>query len=384
MNMETRAGEFIVQKTGYEAFVPKPLPPEPPLHFDDEMHFLISEADRNLGRLDAASNLLPNPKQFIRVYALKEAVFSSQIEGTQSTLNDILRGEAERTTSPKDLDRKETLNYETAMNHGIERLKEFPVSLRLIREIHAKLMDGVRGHEKEPGEFRRSQNWIGGTGPSDASFVPPPISELNKALSDLELFIHSETRLPHLVKSAVIHAQFETIHPFLDGNGRVGRLLITFLLMENGVLSEPILYPSLYFRANRAKYYTALQAVRTEGAWEKWVKFFLTAIGVSASDAYRRALEVVKFREFHRAMAAQKLSSRSTLNIQMLEQLFFTPYFQIGMMAGRLGVTVRTATRLTNEFEAAGLIHEVTGRQRDKIYRYTEYLELLNRDLQVI
>lgn len=266
-----RAGRWLQQSTGYRAFVPAPLPPEPPLQLDGPLQALLSQADRDLGRLDALATLLPNPDLFVAMYVRHEAVLSSQIEGTQSTLEDVLAFESDATldTTPKDVE--EVVNYVRAMNYGLARLAELPLSLRLLREIHAELMRGVRGGDKSPGEFRTSQNWIGGANSTlrTASFIPPPTHELMPALGQLERFLHeSRNQLPLLVRCALAHAQFETIHPFLDGNGRVGRLLITLMLCAEGALQRPLLYLSLYLKTHRAEYYDRLTAIRSQGHWE--------------------------------------------------------------------------------------------------------------------
>ena len=277
----TRAGRYVNQPTGYRAFIPTPLPPEPALDVGAELQGLLSAADRALGRLDGSVLTLPNPDLFVFMYVRKEAVLSSQIEGTQSSLQDLLAAEAELFDQdlPRDVD--EVVNYVRAMNHGLARLPDLPVSVRLIREIHSELMHGVRGGRLQPGELRTSQNWIGpgGCTLNTASFVPPPPHEVPGALGALEHFLHAEDHLPPLVKIALAHVQFETIHPFLDGNGRVGRLLITFLLTESGVLHKPVLYLSHYFRQHRQEYYEHLQAVRDRGAWEAWLTFFLGSSG---------------------------------------------------------------------------------------------------------
>jgi Fic family protein len=274
MSIPDRAGRYIQQSTGYRAFVPAPLPPDPPLAYDGELQTSLSTADRDLARLDAIAALLPNPDLFVAMYVRHEAVLSSQIEGTQSTLEDVLAFEADavRDDTPKDVE--EVVNYVRAMNHGLARLPELPLSLRLLREIHAELMQGVRGGDKSPGEFRISQNWIGGRNSTlaNASFVPPPPHELMNALGALEKFLHeARSRVPLLVRCGLAHAQFETIHPFLDGNGRVGRLLITLMLCEDGALSRPLLYLSLYLKAHRAEYYDRLTAIRAQGHWEQWL-----------------------------------------------------------------------------------------------------------------
>ncbi len=279
-NSKDRAGQYIQQPTGYKAFIPSDLPPNPSVGMDPEMWDLLSRADRALGRLDGSTEILPNPDLFVFMYVRKEAVLSSQIEGTQASLMDVLEFEAQAMDSGKPSDVEEVVNYVGAMNHGLQRLQELPLSLRLIREIHEKLLANVRGGERNPGEFRSRQNWIGPPGCklSEAFFVPPPPVEMMRALGELEKFLHDESPMPFLIKVGLAHAQFETIHPFLDGNGRVGRLLITFLLCEKGILKRPLLYLSWYFKKNRGEYYDKLQSVRDRGDWESWLKFFLKGV----------------------------------------------------------------------------------------------------------
>ncbi|MFM9103434.1 MAG: Fic family protein, partial [Cyanobium sp.] len=292
----TRAGQYRAQPSGYRAFIPAPLPPSPPLRLEGELQRLLSQADRALGRLDGSVQTLPNPDLFVFMYVRKEAVLSSQIEGTQSSLQDLLAAEANllgAESRPRDVD--EVVNYVRAMQHGLARLGELPVSIRLIREIHQELLQGVRGSHLTPGDLRRSQNWIdpGGCGLAEASFVPPPPEELPQALGELELFLHQQDDLPALLKIGLAHAQFETIHPFLDGNGRIGRLLITYLLTENGILHKPVLYLSHYFKRHRQAYYDHLQAVRDQGDWEGWLAFFLRGVAEVSAEATDTARKIL-------------------------------------------------------------------------------------------
>lgn len=274
-----RAGRYLKQASGYTAFVPAPLPPDPPVKIDLELSRLLSEADRALGRLDGVATVLPNPDLFVSMYVRQEAVLSSQIEGTQSTLEDVLQFEIDSKGRdfPKDI--REVVNYVRAMNFGLERLKTLPLSLRLIREIHGKLLEGVRGSTRTPGEFRTKQNWIGPAGCtlSNATFVPPPVPEMQAALDNAEKFLHDNS-LPLLIQCGLAHAQFETIHPFLDGNGRVGRLLVTFLLCQKRALERPLLYLSHYLKEHRAEYYDRLMAIRNDGDWEEWLMFFVRGV----------------------------------------------------------------------------------------------------------
>ncbi|MDR2006193.1 MAG: Fic family protein [Acidaminococcales bacterium] len=274
-----RAGTFIKQPGGYMAFIPLPLPPAPKLLMDNELISLLSNADRALGRLDGITQTLPNPELFVSMYIKKEAVLSAQIEGTQASLIDILNAD-ELKSKEKANDLAEIANYINAMSYGLKRLTEFPVSLRLLKEIHKILLYGVRGGQKQPGEFRTSQNWVGGHSSTIATavFIPPPVPEMKKAIADLEKYMHTSNNLPALIKIGLIHAQFETIHPFLDGNGRIGRLLIMFWLCWQEILSKPLLYLSYYFKINKMEYYDRLMAVRTNGDWESWLKFFWPAL----------------------------------------------------------------------------------------------------------
>ena len=378
-----RAGRYVQQATGYRAFVPEPLPPEPPIVFDGELLTWLSNADRDLARLDAIADVLPNPDLFVAMYVRHEAVLSSQIEGTQSTLEDVLAFETAATADDAPQDVEEVFNYVRAMNHGLRRLAEhFPLSLRLIREIHAELMHGggrkIRGGEKTPGEFRRTQNWIGGAGCTltTASFVPPPPHELMNALDGLEKFLHQGRHsLPLLVRCGLAHAQFETIHPFLDGNGRVGRLLITLLLCEEGALTRPLLYLSVFLKAHRAEYYDRLTAIRTHGHWEAWLKFFLRGISSTARAATRTARDIVALQAAHRAAVANNAYA-----LKLLDHLYQQPYVNAKTCAQVTGCSMPTAIKLLEDLRARTWLHETTGQQRNRVYRYQPYLDLFHRD----
>jgi Fic family protein len=373
-----RAGRFVQQTTGYKAFIPAPLPPDPPLAYSGELQTLLSEADRNIGRLDALASMLPNPDLFVAMYVRHEAVLSSQIEGTQSTLEDVLAFEADalRDDTPKDVE--EVVNYVRAMNHGLERLPDLPLSLRLLREIHGELMKGVRGGEKSPGEFRTSQNWIGGRGSTlrDASFIPPPPHELMNVLGQLENFLHAErTRVPLLIRCGLAHAQFETIHPFLDGNGRVGRLLITLMLCEERALSRPLLYLSLFLKAHRAEYYDRLTAIRTQGHWEQWLMFFLRGVSTTALAATQTAKDIVALRDAHRRDVAKNAKA-----LTLLDHLFRYPTVSVNSVAKLMGCTFPTAAKLVADFESRSWLFEVTGQERNRLWRYKPYLNLFHRE----
>jgi Fic family protein len=304
-----RTGQYVKQPTGYSAFIPSPLPPEPPIQIDDELTRLLSDADRATGRLDGVASVLPNRNFFVAMYVRQEAVLSSQIEGTQSTLEDVLQFEiySKGRDFPKDI--QEVVNYVRAMNYGLERLKTLPLSLRLIREIHGKLFEGVRGSNRTRGEFRTSQNWIGPAGCTltDATFVPPPVHEMHAALDNAEKFLHSNS-FPLLLQCGLAHAQFETIHPFLDGNGRVGRLLVTFLLCQRQALGRPLLYLSHYLKEHRAEYYDRLTAIRTDGEWEGWLKFFVRGVYEVSREATETARNILRLKEKHRRVLSAKLA----------------------------------------------------------------------------
>ena len=322
-----RAGRYIRQPTGYSAFIPASLPPSPPVCLEGELQALLSLADLALGRLDGSIQTLPNPDLFVFMYVRKEAVLSSQIEGTQSSLQDLLAAEARVLSPERPRDVDEVINYVGAMNHGLARLADLPVSVRLIREIHERLMHGVRGSHLTPGELRRSQNWIGpgGCTLAEAAFVPPPPDDVPRLLSDLERFLHAESDLPALIRIGLAHAQFETIHPFLDGNGRVGRLMITFLLCERHVLGRPVLYLSHYFKRHRAEYYERLQAVRDAGDWEGWLAFFLRGVADVSAQATETARRILALREAHRTVIAERLGRAAGNGHRVLQRLYDRP-----------------------------------------------------------
>lgn len=374
-----RAGVYVRQPSGYRAFVPAPLPPDPPVDVATRgLQVLLSRADRALGRLDGSVLTLPNPDLFVAMYVRKEAVLSSQIEGTQSSLQDLLAAEANifNDGSPGDVD--EVINYVAAMNGGLRRLDDLPVSVRLIREIHARLMDGVRGSHLTPGELRRTQNWVGpvGSSPSDAAFVPPPPEMVPDALGDLERFLHRDDDLPLLVKIGLAHAQLETIHPFLDGNGRVGRLLITFLLCERGVLAKPVLYLSHYFKRHRQSYYDHLQAVRDHGDWEGWLTFYLTGVGEVSLEATETARRILALREEHRATIADNLGRAAGSGHRVLEALYERPIVSVAEVRELTGTGFAAANTLVARLVDQGILVEITGNARNRRFRYEPYMRL--------
>jgi Fic family protein len=364
-----RAGQYIRQIEGYRAFIPAPLPPDPPPGLDAETINLLSKADRALGRLDGVTSILPNPDLFVAMFVRQEAVLSSQIEGTQSTLEDVLQFELDEkgVDLPKDIG--EVVNYVNAMNFGLGRLKDLPLCLRLIREIHGRLLQGVRGGEKTPGDFRRTQNWIGPAGCTlaTASFVPPPVHEMHPALDNLERFLQDTESFPVLIHCALAHAQFETIHPFIDGNGRVGRLLITFLLCQREILHRPLLYLSFYLKAHRAEYYDRLTAIRQSGDWEGWIKFFLRGVFEVSQAATDTARKILVLREEHRLRVKHQA---------LLDYLFEQPLVSIHMVQQRLGCGFPTASKYVEQFAEEGILRETTGFQRNRRYRYDPYLTL--------
>lgn len=374
-----RSGTFVKQKHGYRAFIPAPLPPDPPIVMDGELVRLLSAADRALGRLDGVATVLPNPELFVAMYVRQEAVLSSQIEGTQSTLEDVLEFEADGpsgTTAPQDVE--EVVNYVRAMQYGLRRMEELPLSLRLIQEIHGQLLQGVRGAERTPGEFRRSQNWIGPAGSTleTASFVPPPVHEMHSALGNFETFLHDEESVPVLLQCGLAHAQFETIHPFLDGNGRVGRLLITLLLCQRGILHRPLLYLSLFLKSNRSEYYDRLMAVRLHGHWEGWLKFFLRGVFDVSQSATQTAQAILHMREQHRQSISDKLGTRAAYGLKLLDILFEQPILSVQAVEERLECAYVTANKIIDQLAELDLLREFTGGQRNRRYRYEPYVAL--------
>ena len=374
-----RAGTVVKQTQGYEAFVPAPLPPKPPIEVDGEMLGVLSAADQALGRLDGVIQTVPNPDLFVAMYVRREAVLSSQIEGTQSTLEDLLAAELEPATPGLPDDVEEVVNYVRAMNYGLDRLSSLPLSKRLIREIHAELLRTGRGAHRMPGEFRRDQNWIGPEhAPIErATFVPPPVPDMHSALDAFERFLHEEQQLPVLIHVGLAHAQFETIHPFIDGNGRVGRLLITFLLVHRGVLHRPLLYLSHYLKRNRAEYYDRLTAIRQRGDWEGWLRFFLRGAAETATEATETARAILALREEHRELVQEQTGLNG---VRLLDFLFDRPLVNVNLVKDSLEISFATANNLVGEFERAGLLREITGGRRRRVFRYDSYLALLRED----
>ena len=377
-----RAGQYVRQRRGYQAFIPAPLPPEPPIQLEGDVRSLLSEADIALGRLDGTIQILPNPDLFMFMYVRKEAVLSSQIEGTQSSLQDLLAAEAQLFVEAGAKDVDEVINYVHAMNFGLERLNELPLSIRLLCEIHAQLLQGVRGSKLTPGELRTSQNWIGPAGCAlrEAVFVPPPPHEVPHALGQLELFLHQPGDLPALVWIGLAHAQFETIHPFLDGNGRIGRLLITFLLCQQKLLQKPVLYLSYYFKRHRERYYDELQAVRDRGTWESWLLFFLQGIVDVSQQATLTVRRILHLREEHQRLIIEHCGYAAGRCLQVLEHLYRHPIISINDVKRLTATAYPSANNLVKRMVECHILQEFTGQARNRKFGYQSYIELLQED----
>lgn len=368
----------------YKAFVPFPLPPDPPIVLDDETCHLLEKANRSLGRLDGVTSLLPSTYLFTYFYVRKEAVLSSQIEGTQSTLQELLLFENEDAPGVPMDDVQEVLNYVRALNHGLENIrgaKGLPLSLRLLREMHAILLAGGRGSAKTPGEFRTSQNWVGGSRPSNATYVPPPAEQLIACLDAFEKSLYDD-RTSVLIKAALCHVQFESIHPFQDGNGRLGRLLITLLLCAEEALQEPMLYLSLYFKSHRTEYYAHLQSVRETGDWEGWLKFFLVGVKETAQQAVDAAQEILRlFDADRRTIAGLGQQGHSTLRVHDVFQK--RPVMSVASARRMLeeltmGLSEPTVYSAVANLEKLGILSEITGKDRHRLYRYNQYMNILD------
>lgn len=367
-------GRVVRASQGYFAFVPSPLEPE--INLDIEIVRTLSDADRAISELAGIARTLPNPHLLIGPFVRREAVLSSRIEGTQASFSDLLLFEAANLRETEVPDVREVANYVRALEHGLARLNEFPLSLRLLREMHEKLMAGVRGGEQTPGEFRRSQNWIGPPGCTlmDATFVPPPVAEMEEALYSLEDYLHQESRLPTLIRLALIHYQFESIHPFLDGNGRVGRLLVTLLLCTEGVLSQPLLYLSAFFERHRNEYYDHLLAVSQQGEWVSWIKFFLRAVTAQSKDAIDRSDRLLSLWQRYREQLQEARSS--SLLLQLVDNLFELPVITNSLAAEKLSVTPRSAQLNIEKLVDASILREATGNRRNRVYVADQIIEI--------
>ena len=388
MKRDTTGRYEIISTEGnkeVKAFIPEPLPPNPPIKISEEMQELIDQSLLSLGRLDSVSILLPDTKLFLYMYVRKEAVLSSQIEGTQSSLSDLLKYESSVQPGVPLDDVKEVSNYVAALDHGLKRLKEgFPLSLRLIKEIHGILLREGRGSSKEPGQFRRSQNWIGGSRPDNAAYIPPPPNKVMECMGNLELFLQNmPSKTPLLIKAALSHVQFETIHPFLDGNGRLGRLLITFLLCSEGILSEPLLYLSLYFKQNRQEYYDLLQKVRIDGDWESWLAFFLKGVSSTATMAVTTAKGIVNLFEEDRARIEQLgKAAGSALRVHhCLQQKAIVGIADVSKFTGLSNPTVINSLK---KLEEINIVEETTGNKRNLLFVYKDYINILSQGTEPI
>lgn len=376
-----RVGKFILSTVGEEtvrAFVPPPLPPTPSIKIDN-LQVLLEQANQAVGRLDGFTSVIPDLGLFLYAYVRKEAVLSSQIEGTQSSLSDLLLFENSEAPGAPIHDVEEVSNYVAALNLGMTRLREgFPLSLRLIREIHEVLLSDGRGSNKEPGEFRRSQNWIGGTRPGNAVYVPPPPERVMECMGQLELFFHEERRnMPLLIKAGLAHVQFETIHPFLDGNGRLGRLLITFLLYAGGALKAPILYLSLYLKTHRARYYELLNEVRFKGDWETWIEFFLTAVKETSDQAVATARRILSLIDQDRK-SIEGLGRASASALRVFHHAQTNPILAISTTAGKIGISFPSTSSSIEHLQKLGILKEITGKQRSRLFVYEKYLSILS------
>jgi Fic family protein len=382
------SGTYVTTTTAGEechAFIPAPLPPSPPLGLNDKDHDLLEKANRALGRLDGLTTMLPNSSLFLYFYIRKEAVLSSQIEGTQSSFSDLLMHEEELAPGVPLDDVQEVSNYVAALNHGLKRLRkdDFPLSLRLICEMHEVLLSKGRGSDKSPGEFRRSQNWLGGTRPGNARFVPPPPENVMECMGALEKFLHDQpARTSALIKAALAHVQFETIHPFLDGNGRLGRLLITLILCAESALNGPLLYLSLFFKQNRQEYYDCLQRVRIEGDWIGWLRFFLEGVNSTAQQAANATEKILNL--FERDRQKINAAGRQAASVRRVHELLQRhPITTIAHAAKELDLTHPTVRSAIQTMEKKSIVREVTGKKRDRIYLYDGYVKILDEGTEV-
>jgi Fic family protein len=384
--MKRNAGRLLrgaASPEPFSAFIPAPLPPEPPLELSPDIQELLEQANRALGRLDGVGALLPDTKLFLYSYIRKEALLSSQIEGTQSSFSDLLLYENQEAPGVPLDDVQEVSDYVRAMEHGLQRIRGgFPLSLRLLREVHAILLAAGRGSHKSPGEFRRSQNWIGGSRPGNARYVPPPPEMMMDCLGALEKFLHNDpSPTPTLIKAALTHVQFESIHPFLDGNGRVGRLLITLLLCAEGAMAEPLLYLSLYLKSNRATYYDLLQQIRENGDWEAWLRFFLQGVWETAEQGAAASRLILQlFREDRQRIEGLGRGASSALRV--FSQLQATPLLSIARIAETLEISVPTAITAVKNLETLEIACELTGRKRGRLFVYGRYLDILNEGVE--
>lgn len=383
----TIQGRYVPISTVEEkarAFVPAPLPPAPPINWTSELRNRFDQAWLALGRLDSVAMILPDTSLFLYMYVRKEAVLSSMIEGTQSSLADLLLFEQEEAPGVPMDDVREVSNYVAALNHGLSRLAEgFPLSLRLLKEIHGVLLAKGRGSTQTPGEFRRSQNWIGGTRPGNAAFVPPPAEQVLPCMGELELFLHDQPEMtPVLLKAALAHVQFETIHPFLDGNGRLGRLLITLLLCEQKALREPMLYLSLFFKTHRRRYYELLNETRLTGDWEAWLDFFAEAVIVTADQAVETARQLIDLANQDRE-GIKGLGRAAASTLQIHRTLLERPIATAGFLTKKTNITPATVNKCLGHLERLGIVRELTSQRRNRIFSYARYVEIMNQGTEL-
>jgi Fic family protein len=378
--MESRMGVPVRQKGGYQAFIPKSLPPDPPLRFDDELQYLLSEADRALARLDGMASVLPNADLFVAMYVKKEALLSAQIEGTQASLKGVLEFEADMIPTDDPAEVREVINYIRAMDHGLAKGPEERFSLDILLEIHRILLEKTRGGKKEPGKIRTIQNWIGPPGSTlfSAVFIPPPPERVEELLEQLHAFIVADDRIPPLIRIGLVHAQFETIHPFLDGNGRMGRLLITFYLCGKGILARPLLYLSIYLKQHRDEYYALLQGVRFEGDWEAWLKFFLKGIIDVSNEALATAKEIIILKA-HLIDLLVEHDTGGMSAVRLLDLLFARPVITVADITSSLGISHQPAYDLVTKFEELGILREISGKKRYRKYLFVEYVRIIER-----
>jgi Fic family protein len=380
-------GHYVTISTVGEkarAFIPAPLPPKPAIEWTPELRSKFDQAWLSIGRLDSISTFLPDISLFLYMYVRKEAVLSSMIEGTRSSLSDLLLFELDIEPGVPMDDVREVSNYVAALDYGMKRLAEgFPLSLRLIREMHGVLLSRGRGSDQAPGEFRRTQNWIGGTRPGNAAFVPPPAEQVLECMGKLELFLHDQPELtPALLKAALAHVQFETIHPFLDGNGRLGRLLITLLLCERKVLREPMLYLSLYFKTHRQYYYELLNNVRLTGDWEAWLDFFAEAVIVTAGQAVDSARQLIDLANEDRDRIS-RLGRATASTLRVHRALMERPITTSGWLVEKTGITPATVNKCLGHLERLGVVLELTLRKRNRLFSYVRYVEIMNQGTEL-
>ncbi|NGX27872.1 MAG: Adenosine monophosphate-protein transferase SoFic [Candidatus Anoxychlamydiales bacterium] len=373
-----RSGKYITQTSGYKAFIPTNPPPKPSISLDDGVQHLLTDANIAIGKLDTMGYLVPNLEYIIAMYVRKEALLSSQIEGTQASLEDIFEYESKIPLKNVN-DVKEVVNYIKALTYGMERINKFPMSIRLIKEIHKILLEETRGNNKTPGEFKKSQNWIGPPGSTltSATFVPPPPHDALEAMSNLEKYLHEDSNLPLLINCALIHYQFETIHPFLDGNGRLGRLLITFYLFWKRSLQHPLLYLSYFFKIYRQEYYDRLNLVRENGDYEQWISFFLKGVIWTSESALLTIKNILNLKEQHKKILITKKIS-TPYAIALHDYLFKKPHVSINNIAKEFSISFQSAKAIISQFLKNGILKEITGKKRDKRFSYWEYIDILS------